>query len=274
MTVNSEKHYKVAIVILNYLNFKDTIECVDSTAILDYPVQKVIVVDNGSNNDSVDQLKKNYGHNDKVDIIQVKQNLGFAKGNNVGIKRAKEKYNADFVLVVNNDTKFLEPNYISSLLDAYESGVGVIGSRIRLLDGSIQNQSKSPFEIKECVKYFINLYSANKGSCFDFNIERKNGVKVLHGSALLFTPDFFRYYKGFYPKTFLYHEEEILYLMCCYKKLRQVYVETTEIFHKEDQSSKLSFENEKSIKQRFAYQSYKYVLWWLFKCRLRSMIIK
>lgn len=266
--INKPK-FKVSIVVLNYLNYKDTIECVESALNQSYPIQKIVIVDNGSNNQSVQEIKKYYTDNEKIRIICLAKNLGFAKGNNIGIRYAREKTGADFVLVVNNDTKFIDADYIQTLIKSYDAKTGVIGSAIQLLDGSIQDEYKCVFDLRQCLLYYLNLFSANKGSSFDFQIDNSNATEILHGSSLLFTPLFFQYYKGFYPRTFLHREEEILYLMCMYKKLRQKYVPSTVILHKEDQSSKLSFNNDLRVIKRYQYQSYKYVLFWIIKCKLR-----
>lgn len=268
----NEQNFKVAIVVLNYLNYKDTIECVESAMHQNYPILKIVIVDNGSDNQSVIEIRKYFRSNKKIKIIHLVENIGFAKGNNVGIHYARDKVGADFVLVVNNDTKFIDANYISALLESYDKKVGIIGSTIQLLDGSIQDEYKSILDLRQCLLCYLNLFSAKRGSSFDFRIDKSNATKMLHGSALLFTPSFFRYYRGFYPRTFLYLEEEILYLMCVYRELQQKYVTTTVILHKEDQSSKLSYNNDVSIKKQYMYQSYKYVLFWIIKCRLRKKL--
>lgn len=263
-----KKEYKVAIVILNYLNYKDTIECVNSALQQTYKIEKIIIVDNGSDNCSMIRLKRHYKENAKVKVIALKNNVGFARGNNVGIDYARKKTKVDFVLVVNNDTKFIDNEYLDKLIKAYEPGVGIIGSQILLPSGYVQDRCSCMLNMRECMLDYLNKFSFQRGGSFDFQINSSDRVEVLHGCALLFTPAFFKYYRGFYPKTFLYHEEEILYLMCRCKSLRQKYVVTTTIFHKEDQSSKLSFSNDFIIKEKYQYQSYKYVLLWILKCRL------
>lgn len=268
MNVSIDNQVSVSIVVLNYLNYKDTIECVDSALAQNYKIKRIIVIDNGSHNESARILKKYYNKNSRVKIIILEKNLGFAKGNNVGICYARKELKSSFVLVVNNDTKFIDPNYINILISNYEYDVGVIGSQILLADGRVHDTNQSTLELRQCLMNYLNLFSLCKGSSFDFPVDNSNGAKILHGCALLFTPSYFRYFDGFYPRTFLYHEEEILYLMCRYKNLRQKYVSSTQIFHKEDQSSKLSFGNETFIKKQYQYSSYKYVLFWIIKCRL------
>ncbi len=263
---------RVAIVVLNYLNYKDTIECVNSILKMQYSVCGVVIVDNGSNNGSYAKLKNAYKQIGTIKVIANKKNKGYAKGNNRGITYARKRLRADFILVVNNDTIFIDKNYIQVLLDKYEPGVGVIGSKILLKDGYVQDEIKDCLEFKNYVSIYINLLSLKHGSCFEFPTGQGKYVSILHGSALLFTPDFFGFYKGFYSKTFLYGEESILYLMCQCRKLKQLYVPDVRIFHKEDQSSMMSFQNNEVIIRRYIFKSMKYIIWWIIKYHFQTYL--
>lgn len=262
-----QKKYDVAIVILNYLNYKDTIECVESIKNMNYGEGRIIIVDNGSSNESYSELQKHCGMDRHVVLLKSKENVGFARGNNIGISFAR-KNNADFVLVVNNDTIFTDPNYISALVKSYKAGIGVIGSKIILKSGKEQDRIKGYIGLKDSFYNAVNGWTYLRGSSFDFPTRRGSYVDILHGSALLFTPDFFRYYKGFYPKTFLYGEEEILYLMCACKNLRQRYVDEVSIYHKEDMSSLMSFNNSSDVMMKYASMSAKYIFYWALRFSL------
>lgn len=262
---------KVAIVILNYLNYEDTIECIDSIQAMQYSICGIVVVDNGSGNQSYKILKTKYQKHDKITVISSGSNLGFAKGNNIGMAYARKYLNADYVLAVNNDTIFTDQNYIDGLLNHHYKGVGVLGGKIILKYGE-QRPLICAGGFKTMVYRFINMLSSRCGSCFDFTLDKNNSIEVLHGCALMFTPDFFKKYKGFYKKTFLYSEEEILYYMCKCKNLRQVYVPEVQIFHKEDMSSLMSFHNESSVINKYALQNEKYVVWWALKYYIMRLL--
>lgn len=106
-----------AIIILNWNGWKDTIECLES-------IKKasgkycILVVDNGSDDDSVFQISNYIENNSNINIelLQTNENLGFAKGNNVGIKYATTKWNADSYLLLNNDT-LVEIDFLDTLND-------------------------------------------------------------------------------------------------------------------------------------------------------------
>ncbi|MCK4891324.1 MAG: glycosyltransferase family 2 protein, partial [Candidatus Pacebacteria bacterium] len=101
--------------------------CLKSLEKINYSNYKIVVVDNGSEDDSVSAIKKQFS---EVKIIENKKNLGFAGGNNVGIKYAIDS-GADYVLLINNDTT-VEEDFLSELVEAGESDekIGILGSKI------------------------------------------------------------------------------------------------------------------------------------------------
>lgn len=114
---------RVTIIILNCNGKEDTLECLASVGQLDYPSYEVVVVDNGSTDDSVDAIAKQYAD---VTVLQTGENLGYAGGNNVGIRWALDQ-DVDFVLVLNNDT-IVAKDMLSHLVKA-----GLLDDRIGLL---------------------------------------------------------------------------------------------------------------------------------------------
>jgi GT2 family glycosyltransferase len=107
--MTTQKVPKVGIVVLNWNGWRDTIECLNTLHSVDYPCFQVIVVDNGSTDRSPEEIR---ARNPSVKIIETGSNLGYAGGNNVGLKYALE-IGCDFVLLLNNDTlcprDFLRP---------------------------------------------------------------------------------------------------------------------------------------------------------------------
>ena len=121
-----EYRMQVSIIIVNY-NTKDltkkAIQAVfDKTEGIEY---EIIVVDNDSKDGSVEELKKTF--QDKIIIIEPKENLGFGRANNLGIKQAKGKY----VFLLNSDTELIN-NAIKIFFDYMEQNeqVGVCGGNL------------------------------------------------------------------------------------------------------------------------------------------------
>jgi GT2 family glycosyltransferase len=274
---------KVAIIILNYLNYQDTFECVASTAIDQYPAKEIIIVDNGSPNDSRDRLAEKFRNSKGVHLVFSDQNEGFARGNNLGIRYATENLGCSFVLLVNNDTLFKDPCMITTLMEAYEPGVGVLGPRISTVDGHEQNPAKydvirSQKEQDRHYRRRIAKVQYKRTRFYQtirkiklFRKQKENKIKpnnlafqshaslkmVLHGSCLLLTKDYFQYYPGLFPETFLYFEEEILTILTYKVGLAKKFVHTTSIFHKEHMSTMMSFNDAKSIRTGYFLQSLK-----------------
>ena len=112
-------------VLLNWNGREDTLACLESLRAQEYPALRVIVVDNGSGDGSVEAVR---GAFPEVMVLEAGGNLGFARGNNIGIARAIEE-GADFVWLLNNDT-VAPPDTCTKLVAKamQEPKAGMIGS--------------------------------------------------------------------------------------------------------------------------------------------------
>lgn len=119
------------IIILNWNNGKDTIECVRSCLKIADPNVRLLIIDNGSTDGSEDELRKRFPD---IELVQTGQNLGFAEGNNVGIRHALGR-GAEYVILLNNDT-VVDPNFASELISAASSdpSIGMAVSKIYFFD--------------------------------------------------------------------------------------------------------------------------------------------
>ncbi len=127
----------IFIIILNWNNAKDTIECLSSLSKVQYPRKKILVIDNGSTDQSLSILKqwiKVQQISDTIELVETGKNLGFSAGNNIGIKKAVEQM-ADYILLLNNDTVVTE-SFLSDLIQtaSKNSTAGIIGCKIYYLD--------------------------------------------------------------------------------------------------------------------------------------------
>ena len=119
---------KILILILNWNGKNDTLECLSSLAAAKpSPKFSILIVDNGSTDDSVDAIRAAYPD---IPIHETKQNLGFAGGNNAGLSWALEK-SFEWILLLNNDT-IVDPNLIHELMDAAKKNPSakIIGPKI------------------------------------------------------------------------------------------------------------------------------------------------
>ncbi len=116
------KEHKIAIIILNWNGKDDTLECLESVQRIDYPNFDVIVVDNGSKDDSVKAFRNKFP---EVTVLETGENQGFAGGNNVGMRYALRN-GADYILLLNNDTivdSQLLKNFINASVLVQQAGI-------------------------------------------------------------------------------------------------------------------------------------------------------
>ena len=124
---------QVSMIILTWNQRDLTLDCLASIFALDYPLKQleVVVVDNGSSDGTARAIRESYP---AVTVVENGENLGFAEGNNVGIRCALQG-NAEYVMLLNNDT-VVDPQMLSCLLAVMEteSGVGIVGPKMLYYD--------------------------------------------------------------------------------------------------------------------------------------------
>lgn len=259
--MNQDK--KIVFVILHYLTIEDTKQAVSSIEqCMDTEDYQIVIVDNASFNDSGNLLKLFYKENHKVDVIINKENLGFANGNNVGISYAKDQYDPNFIVVMNNDILLLETKLYCKLCEAYEKErFGVLGPLVITRDGKCtSNPPRVKFTNKQDVKQFLKLHEFRrklmKVHLYQFyrvysrvkeDLQKKkfadrsffkpaDNVK-LHGCFLVFSRAFLDKNTGFDTRTFLYLEEDILYHKMIKQKVKMIYRPDIVVYHKEDSAT-------------------------------------
>lgn len=191
----------VAIILINWNGLNDTIECILSLQQQRYRSFRVVVVDNASTGNDLEQLRKRFG--DTIVLLPNPQNDGFALGNNHGIEYAKNHFSPDYYWLLNNDT-VVEPATLEALVQH---------ANIHPHDGIIGS--------------FIRYWGADRIYCLGgASFNQWTGIDKLYGAKLplqrSFTPQRFSYIsgcsmflasrvlhdvKGFDPDYFLYSEE-------------------------------------------------------------------
>lgn len=269
----------IGIVILNYLNWWDTVELVNSIKKQSFNDFEIIIVDNNSGNESVEKLEKLYKSDSKIHLLVAKSNQGFARGNNIGIDFAYNSLNIKKILLVNNDVLLFQEHYLEHLSKIeYSNNIGVIGTKI--LDSKNQNQNPV-YNVKSfksaCLgllyntlffRIIRNYLRPFKQKLLKFNQQKNEFTEIkqdtrlsnsymLHGSALFLTENYLNVYPGLYPKTFMFFEENILQHLLNRRKLKALYYDDLVVKHKEDQSSNAAFENIDVVKQTMLKDSWR-----------------
>lgn len=270
---------KFGIVILNYMNYKDTIELIDSIENQTLKNIPVIIIDNFSNNDSVREISNRICNLPNYKLISTDKNLGFAKGNNIGIEYLNNTLNIFNVLLCNNDLIFFEEDYLQKISELkLDSNIGALGTKIIGSDKLNQNPKNWKYDKESIKKNIFNyenqkkysytnlkkyLLNSNLGK-FIWKIKTKKNDKIqkrtsgllteqeiLHGACILLTQNYFKVYPGIYPETFLYGEEIILNIFLNKANLKKQYLSDISVYHKEDQSSGISFSNNFKIMEKY-----------------------
>ncbi|RZJ77453.1 MAG: glycosyltransferase family 2 protein [Flavobacterium sp.] len=237
---------QTAVLILNYNNPTDTINCIESVLKYNTTHVKFVVVDNASPAaDCVDIIDawmkekfdtdyKKFSELEEVDVplplatfILTKQNHGYAQGNNAGLRFIFNDQEVENVLVLNNDILFIAdiiPQLVKSL---YTLPNAAVVSPLLLKKNGIDidyNCARKDVDITTLSINFLTL----KKRLFTFQKKFKDNTLLLKtdpdllesenceiqlpsGACMLFNAKFFESIEGFDPSTFLYYEENILH---------------------------------------------------------------
>ncbi len=261
---------KVAVVILNWNGWKDTIECLESLYQIKYPNYSVVVVDNDSQDESLEKIRnyalgkimvksaffeydndnkpiemgecsKKESEGDKncltqdncLILIKSDKNYGFAEGNNIGIRYALKNLNADYILLLNNDT-VVDTDFLNGLVNIAEGSedIGIVGPKIYYYD--------NPNNIW-CIggkidwKFARGLHvGTNKVDAGQYNEIRE--FDYISGSAFLIKREVLEKTGLMDEKFFLYFEETDLALRASKEGYKSVYVPEAKIWHKVSKS--------------------------------------
>lgn len=242
------------IVILNYKNYEDTIECIDSITNSSYKEFRIIVVDNHSNNGSVKKIrnylsnnlnfKKNFFELDNSEIsnydmnnyssncyfIKSDSNLGYGGGNNLGIKLSLKLKDSKYIWVLNNDTIVDENSILNQVKKMDDSRYLMCGSKIYYYNtNQLQCHAGASFNnIFMTSKYITGL------NIDEFSVEKQ--LDYISGASIFFNKEYFKEYGLFDERFFLYFEEIDLVKRVNNKKNFLAYSSKSIIYHKEGAS--------------------------------------
>lgn len=253
----------ISFVILHYQNLSETIECLKSLKNLnDQDKISLIVVDNNSLNDNDFNEISKY----TKDILKLDENLGVAKAYNRGSIYAIDKYNPDYICVMNNDIIINQSDFVTLVEKSYKKNkFDMLGTKI-ICDGD----SVNPFPVynsldiinnvipknNKLIKFYSNIILGNLLEIYfklKYSIKKvprlENGSNLehnvaLHGCFIIFSKKYYKKEKNVMcDDTFLFHEEEFLYFRMIQKKYISIYDPELEIIHKEGSTMKQKDKN-------------------------------
>lgn len=171
-----EQYPLVSVITINYNGSDVTMDLLESLRQTKYPNLEIIVVDNASPNDVPENIKEAYP---EIVLIKSVKNLGFAGGNNLGIKRAK----GDYLLFINNDT-IVPPDFVGPLVRTLQKDttIGMVSPKIKFhWDASlVQYAGYTPMN-----KWTIRNQSIGYHQKDDGRYDVAGVTASIHGAAMM-----------------------------------------------------------------------------------------
>ena len=249
----------ICFVFLHYQNLDVTHQCSNYLKKLNCALDKhIIIVDNGSPNGSGEKLQDEYALESVITVMLSKENLGFAKGNNLGYDYAKKTMGAECIVVMNSDVYIKDVTFIEKLHNIINrnTNISVAAPDIVNIEGIHCNPMIiPPISKKSIIKIYRDnflryvMYSIpliNKKlwmrSCQLENPKKENRMGwesdrediVPDGSCVIFFPHWIRNEDfAFVPVTFMYAEEHILYEYLKFKGYESAYFHNLQVYHME-----------------------------------------
>ncbi len=216
---------KVTIILVNWNNRVDTLDCLRSLKSLTYPNFEVVIVDNGSTDDSARAIKEAYPD---IAMMEMGENLGFTGGNNAGIRYALRN-NSDYVLLLNNDT-VVDPGFLDALVKVAESDskIGVVGPKIYYL-----REPKKIWYLGGRIDYWRGeTIAIGSNEVDDGRYVVPEDTDLINGCALLAKREVFEKVGLLYEPMFCYLEENDFCARVKRHGYRLLYVPEAVIWHK------------------------------------------
>jgi N-acetylglucosaminyl-diphospho-decaprenol L-rhamnosyltransferase len=230
----------LSIVIVNWNSIEFTKQCIESIAAhLSGPTYEIVVVDNASSDDSCSVIRKLFP---STKLICSKQNLGFARANNLGVDHAS----GQLILFLNPDT-LVQDDAIAKMARALtkDQNLGVIGCTLLNGDLSVQTTSIQPFPtianqllgLDWLKRQFPSMRVLGIRELYMDLGDKVAEVEVISGACLMIKREVFAQVGGFSVEYFMYAEEADL----CYK-VRKIgfkigYLQAAKIIHFGGQST-------------------------------------
>ena len=220
------QEYELSIITVNYNGLNDTCALIDSIPFNED--MEVIVIDNGSKANEASVLQERYP---RIKAIRSDKNLGFAGGNNLGIKAAKGKY----LYFINNDTVFKDfnPQMLTNRLES-SAKIGMVCPKIRFAWGNnpIQFAGYTPLSPITIRNKAIGFGEEDKGQ---YDTPRQ--TPYAHGAAMMLKREVIDKV-GLMPECYFLYYEELDWSMMLTRAGYDIWYEpTSTIYHKESQST-------------------------------------
>ena len=259
-------------IILHYKVLEETLACIKSIKETNPNPKQLVIIDNFSNNGTGEILEEIYQSDSEIDVLINHENAGFARGNNLAYQFAKEKYNPDFMVIMNNDIEIETENFEEVVSEIYhQEGFHILGpdifsttyqlhqnpkrlthysyEEVKNLNKRFKRESKPSLALKikcwlkasKTLRTFI-YQNRRKAKEVDFRNQVEN--PILHGSFLIYSKDYItKEDYAFNPNTFFYYETEILDYEAECKGYKRLYTPKIKVLHHQNVATNQVYSN-------------------------------
>ncbi len=251
----------VYIVVLNWNGYSDTLVCLNSLLAILYDNYRIIVCDNNSQDKSIDKLQEwskersidliikyydrepqplfleQQGKANSILLIQTGANLGFAGGNNIGIKYALADHQCEYIWILNNDT-IVDVNALSALVEKCQRDrkIGICGSKLLFFSDPSLVQAWGGGTYNKWTGVAKEL---GRGVSIDRVVDEvlvDKTIDYVVGASMLVSVDFINDIGLMNEEYFLYHEE-VDWSTRAIGKYSMAYAEQSIVYHKDGGST-------------------------------------
>ncbi len=263
---------KISVIILNWNGWRDTLECLESLYQIDYSNYNVILVDNGSEDDSIQKIRdyckgkidikskyfsyssnnkpinikeysnneiklKNYENYQLKDLVLIKNedNYGFTEGNNIGVRFAINSFDPDYILLLNNDV-VVEKDTLSKLIECTNiAESAVLQPKVKYYEDGKLNSTGMELDLFA----YANSRGKHEIDSSQYDNEIKDKFFYAEGACLLLKKEFLRCLGNeiFDSKLFAYYEDVDLSWSARLYGYKVSYCPNSVCYHKGSQST-------------------------------------
>ena len=238
---------KVIIIVLNFNKCMDTIECMDSLEKVNYLNYEIVLVDNGSKDNSVELFKARYSSNSKIRLLTSSNNLGFTGGNNLAIRHIMGESmqsatppqspsyegggaeDVDYFLLLNNDT-VVKPDFLTQLINVAKANdeIGIVGPKIYKFGSNDTLFCAGTKTIPSLGQPFLR----GNGERDDGRYDKVEAVDYISGTALMIKKEVIERIGLLDERFFAYFEDWDWCIRARTLGYKSVYVPDAVIWHK------------------------------------------
>ena len=262
----------VSFIILHYMVEEETISCTEHLLALKGE-RRIVIVDNCSPDGSGRRLAERYADTPEVTVILHDRNDGFARGNNAGCRYAREHFDPDFYVVMNNDVEITQEDFIDRIRKIFgKEHFAVLGPDIYSTSAQVHQSPKSltrttvrearrqqaiyrkkvhsriltPLKCRlKKIGFIKRAVSAGKAEKAGTDWTKVCYDVPLHGACFIFSRLFAEAREDFFfPDTWFYYESEILDYECGRMSLKTMYDPSLKVLHHQNVSTNASFRND------------------------------